>query len=184
MRLFIGLDLPAEIKQALLDYQSELRSLGVNGSFKSQDNFHITLEFLGELDEDKIPALNEVLSKVASHYKPFDLNITGVGAFPSFKRPNTLWTAVKGCLNELNGLRNELHRELQTKGFKLDDRQFKPHITIASRPKIDTIDFSVVQTKKLGEFMVAEVVLFESRAVRGKRVYVSLFKAGLVHSDL
>ncbi|MBC2729009.1 RNA 2',3'-cyclic phosphodiesterase [Desulfosporosinus sp.] len=180
MRLFIGIDLPVEIKHALVNFQSELRALGVNGSFKSQDNFHITLEFLGELGKDKIPVLNETISKVASNYKSFDLNISGVGAFPSFKRPHTLWTAVQGCLNELNSLRNELHRELQTKGFKLDERQFKPHITLASRPSLGTIDFSMVYTKKIGKFMVAEVVLFESRPVSGKRVYVSLFKAGLI----
>lgn len=179
MRLFMGVDLPTEIKQALLGFQSELRLLGVNGSFKSQDNFHITLEFLGELDDSKIPALTDTLSKVASNYKPFELNIVGLGAFPTFKRPHTLWTAVNGCLTELNRLRDDLHHELKNKGFELDERQFKPHITLVSRPKLDNIDFSVVQTKKLGEFMVTEVVLFESRAIRGKRVYVDLYRAGL-----
>ena len=179
MRLFIGVDLPAEIKQALLDFQSELRLLGVKGSFKSQDNFHITLEFLGELGDSKIPALNETLAKVASNHKPFELNIVGLGAFPSFKRPHTLWTGVDGSLIELNRLRDDLHHELKNKGFELEERQFKPHITLASRPKLDTIDFSVLQTKKLNEFMVAEVTLFESRAVSGKRVYTGLYRARL-----
>jgi len=177
MRLFIGVDLPAEIKQALVDFQSELRVLEINGFFKSQDNFHITLEFLGELDESKIPALTETLSKVASNYKPFELNLFGLGAFPSFKRPHTLWTAVNGSLTELNRLRDDLHHELKNKGFQLDERLFKPHISLASRPKIDNIDFSVVKTKKLGEFMVTDVVLFESRALRGKRVYIDLYRA-------
>jgi len=86
MRLFVGVDLPAEIKQVLLEFQSELRLLGVNGSFKSQDNFHITLEFLGELDYNKIPELIETLTKVVSNYKPFEINIVGIGAFPSFKQ--------------------------------------------------------------------------------------------------
>ncbi|MFZ3131803.1 MAG: RNA 2',3'-cyclic phosphodiesterase, partial [Desulfosporosinus sp.] len=67
--------------------------------------------------------------------------------------------------------------ELQIKGFKLDERQFKPHITLASRPKLDKVDFSVVQTKIFGEYVVAELVLFESRLIHGKRVYIDLFKA-------
>ncbi|MCO5387146.1 RNA 2',3'-cyclic phosphodiesterase [Desulfosporosinus sp.] len=179
MRLFIGVDLPAEIKQDLLEFQSELRLLGVNGSFKSQDNLHITLEFLGELDASRIPALTETLSRVASNYKPFDLNIVGLGAFPSFKRPHTLWTAVNGSLTELNRLRDELHSELKNKSFELEERQFKPHVTLASRPNFENIDISAVQSATLGEFLVKEVVLFESRAIGGKRVYTDLFKARL-----
>ena len=60
-----------------------------------------------------------------------------------------------------------------------EERQFKPHITLASRPKIDNINLSFVQAKKLGEFMVEELVLFESRVIDGKRVYIDLFRAAL-----
>lgn len=178
MRLFVGVDLPAEIKQSLIKLQSELGHLGVSGFWKSIDNFHITLEFLGELEPDKVSVLTETLTKVASNYQPFGLNIGGLGAFPSLKQPHTLWAAVSGSLTKLNRLRCDLHHELKLEGFKLDERQFKPHITLASRPKLDNIDFSVVRTKILGEFMVAEVVLFESRAIGGKRVYTDLYRAG------
>lgn len=182
MRLFIGVDLPAEIKQALIGFQSELRHLGVTGSWKSEDNLHITLEFLGELDSSLIPVLTQTLIKVANNCRPFELNISGIGAFPSFKRPHTLWTALSGSLTELNRLKDELHRELINKGFKLEERKFKPHITLASRPKLHNTELSVVHIKKLGEFWVTEVVLFESRAINGKRVYLDLYRASLVSS--
>jgi len=178
MRLFVGVDLPAEIKQTLLKFQSELRYLGVNGFWKSLDNFHLTLEFLGELEPDKISALTETLTNVASNYRPFGLTIGGLGVFPSLRQPHTLWTEVSGSITELNRLRSDLHHALKIKGFELDERQFKPHITLASRPKLDNIDFSVVQSKMLGTFMVGEAVLFESRAIRGKRVYTDLYRAG------
>ncbi|MDR3540023.1 MAG: RNA 2',3'-cyclic phosphodiesterase [Desulfosporosinus sp.] len=178
MRLFVGVDLPADIKHTLLIFQSELKHFGVDGFWKSVDNFHITLEFLGELDFDKISVFKEILTKVASNYKPFGLIIAGLGAFPSLKQPHTLWTTVSGNLSELNRLRQDLHYQLKSKGFKLDERQFKPHITLASRPKLGKVDLSVVQTKILGEFMVAEVVLFESRAISGKRVYTDIYRAG------
>jgi len=177
MRLFVGCDLPDEIKQSILRFQSELRHLGVNGVWKSLDNFHITLKFLGELELDKISVLKETLSVVASNHNPFGLTIGGLGAFPSLKKPQTLWTAVGGGLTELNRLRHDMHQELQIKGFKLDERQFKPHITLASRPTLDN-DFSVVHTEILGEYMVEEIVLFESSAIRGKRVYTDLYRAG------
>jgi len=179
MRLFVGVDLPAEIKKTLLEFQSELRHLGISGSWKSLDNFHITLEFIGEIESDRISALTETLTKVGGNFKPFCLTIAGLGAFPSLKQPHTLWTAVSGSLTDLNQLRYDLHHELKIRGFDLDERQFKPHITLASRPKLDKHDFSPVLTKILGEFMVVEVVLFESRAIGGKRVYTDLYSAGL-----
>jgi 2'-5' RNA ligase len=179
MRIFIGVDLPAEIKQTLLRFQSELRYLGVDGFWKSLDNFHITLEFLGELERDKVSVLMESLTKVASKYRPFGLTIGGLGGFPSLNQAHTLWTAVSGNLVELNQLRDDLHHELKIKGFKLDERQFKPHVTLASRPKLGNRDLSVVKTKILGEYKVVEVVLFESRVIGGKRVYTDIFNAGL-----
>lgn len=184
MRLFVGVDLPAEIKQALFEYQSELKFLGVNGSWKSQDNLHITLEFLGELDRTIIPALTLTLLKVANSFRPFELNISGLGAFPSFKRPHTLWTAVDGSLTELNRLRDDLHGELLNTDFRLDERKFKPHITLASRPKLDNIDLSIFHTKQLGEFRVEDVVLFESKAINGRMVYTGLYRASLEKSEL
>lgn len=178
MRLFIAVDLPAEIKQALLELQSELKQLGINGFWKSPDNFHITLEFLGEVEPNKIAVLTETMSKVVQHYGPFSLSITGIGAFPSLKKPHTLWTAVSGgSLSELFRLRQDLHHELKNKDFNLDERKFKPHISLASRPTIDKIDISSVRSKILGEYMVTEIVLFESKVIRGKRVYLDLFRA-------
>ncbi|HVJ48841.1 RNA 2',3'-cyclic phosphodiesterase [Desulfitobacterium sp.] len=179
MRLFIGIDLSAELKQAILVFQSELRQLGVKGSWKAPENFHITLEFMGELEPNILPTLTETLTIVAQNQRPFIVNIGGLGAFPSFKRPHTLWTAVGGGLDELSRLRDKLHRELTNKGFLLEDRQFKPHLTLASRPELDDLDLSSVQLKKLGEFFVAEVTLFESKAIRGKRIYTDLFRACL-----
>ena len=183
MRVFIGIDLPAEVKRALYDLQSEMKNLGVRGSFKSQENFHITLEFLGEIDPAMKPVLVEVLSEVSRKYKPFLLNIGGIGAFPSFRRPHTLWTAVDGDLSELNKLRDDLHLELANKGFLLEKRPFTPHLTIISHPKLAAVDLSGIRAKKLGELMVAEITLFESRAVGGKRTYEALYTAGLEEVD-
>lgn len=179
MRLFIGIDLPIEIKQRLLELQSDLRKAGAVGSWKSRDSFHITLEFLGELEADCIPTLTSALTEAARSHNPFSLGIEGLGAFPSFERPHTLWSAINGNLNALHNLRDDIQRELAEKGFDLENRRFKPHITLASRPNLNNIDAMGIKDKILGEFTVNEVILFESRAVSGKRVYTDLFKISL-----
>lgn len=180
MRLFIGIDLPEELKKKLLAFQTELKQIGVKGSWKAQENFHITLEFLGEVEPNLIPMLTERLSKVVKNHQPFSLNVSGLGVFPSWKRPHTMWTAVGGDLKVLNVIRGELHRELAQVGFKLEERPFKPHLTLTSRPEIGQVALSSVQAKNIGGFLVTEIVLFESKAIRGKRIYTHLFEESLV----
>ena len=179
MRLFVGIDLPNEIKHTLIELQCELRRLGINASWKSPENFHITLEFLGELDASNIQALTETLNKVAKNHRTFKVNIGGLGGFPTIKQPHTLWTAVGGSLRKLHQLQNNIHIELAKCGFVLEKRRFKPHISLASRPNLKGIDLSEVHSWKLGEFMVLEVVLYESRNINGKIIYKDLYRVSL-----
>ncbi|AKL96850.1 3'-5' RNA ligase LigT [Clostridium aceticum] len=179
MRLFIGIDLPDKMKQNLFQLQSELRGYGVKGSWKAIENLHITLEFLGELESDAIPILTNSLSKVTSNHKPFNLSIKGLGAFPSLKKPNILWSALEENLILLHHLRDELHTELIKSGYNLEERPFKPHITLVSRPKLEAVDLAEFHTKKIGEFTVKDVVLFESRHIKGKLTYIDLFRVNL-----
>lgn len=183
MRLFIGIELPLELKESLLQFQSELKSHGVNGYWKSQENFHITLEFLGELEREKIGLVKEILFKAAKNNPPFKVSLGGIGAFPSFKHPHTLWTALGGSLDGLHRLRDDIHNDLAESGFNLENRQFKPHITLASRPVLAEADLSSVCPRVLGEFTVSEVALFESSVILGKRVYTALHKASLGYSS-
>ncbi|MDQ7095848.1 RNA 2',3'-cyclic phosphodiesterase [Desulfosporosinus sp. PR] len=174
MRLFVGIDLPDEIKQSILKFQAELKQLGVRGFWKAPDNFHMTLEFLGELDSKTLPLIRECLSSAGQDHSSFALTLGGLGAFPSFKRPHTLWTAVGGSIRELNQLQNEIHTLLTQKGFSLENRQFKPHITLASRPDLREIELGDHKTRKLGEFRVEGITLFASSVIRGKRTYTAL----------
>lgn len=183
MRLFIGIDLSHELKQALLEFQTDLKGLGVGGAYKSPDNFHITLEFLGELDKSQVPVLINVLTKVAGQCEPFELTVGGLGVFPSFKRAHTLWTGIGGNLPELDRLKKDLHLELKNRDFKLEERQFKPHITLASRPTFDQCDLTVLRSKSLGHCRVREIVLFESKVTGGRRAYINLAGAGLEQSS-
>lgn len=137
------------------------------------------MEFLGELEPNVIPILIEMLSKIAQNHGPFKLSLSGLGGFPSIRRPHTMWTAVDGNLNELHRLRDEIHTELAKTGFVVEDRQFKPHITLASQPKLYDIDLSNFLTVKHGEFIVEEIIIFESRAIYGKRIYTDLHRVRL-----
>ncbi len=183
MRLFIGIDLPDTIKQNLFVFQTNLKTMGLNGAWKSKDSLHITLEFLGEIPSESILNLIQILKNCVSNKKQFKLNIIGINAFPSFKRPHTIWVGVGRNLKTLEAIWNEVHSELENNGFILQKSPFRPHITLLSRPKHLDFDLSVLPIGKLGDFIVSEIILFESKVENGKRVYIDLFRANLKNNE-
>jgi 2'-5' RNA ligase len=176
MRLFVGIDLPGQLKETLVGFQSELKQLGVKAFWKSQENFHLTLEFLGELESSKVPIIHNALIKGAGRSKPYHLKVVGLGAFPSLIRPRVLWTGIGGNLIELNKLQANIHHELLDSGFTLENRAFKSHITLASRPELPKTNLANFKEKVFGEFPVSDFALIESKVIRGKRIYTAIKK--------
>ncbi len=182
MRLFIGIEIPEILKSNIQELQNELRSAGVKGHWKRIENLHITLEFLGEINPEIINDISAIINNVSKMHDSFKLSIEGLGAFPNFRRPHTLWTGIKGNTGTLQLIREEMHKELLKLNLKLDNRPYKPHLTIASRPKIYNANIDEFKTVKLGEFAVNDIMLFESKVGNGKRVYNCLYKSCLNHS--
>ncbi len=180
MRLFIGLDLPNEIKSNLLEFQNDLKNDGVKGFYKRVENFHLTIEFLGEISINKLNDLKEIISKVALNHKVFLLELSGLGCFPSLKRPHTLWSGFKGELDKLHALQVDLRKALLNKEFILEDRLYKPHMSLISRPDFCDKELSEYKDRHFGKFEVNEVVLFESKSEGGKRIYNRVFSSKLI----
>ena len=170
----MGIDLPKQLKQTLVEFQSELQQLGVKAFWKSQGNFHLTLEFLGEIESGRVPVIHNALIKGAEKSKPFHLSVGGLGAFPSLARPRVLWTGINGSLTELNILQTNIHHELLESGFNLENRDFKSHITLASRPELPKMNFLSFNGKLFGEFLVSDLAIIESKVIRGKRIYTAI----------
>ncbi|BEG98837.1 RNA 2',3'-cyclic phosphodiesterase [Bacteroides sedimenti] len=179
MRVYIGVDLPEYVKQSLYESQFQLKKLGLKGTWKPSEYFHITLEFLGELTPESIPLLTQVIDTAIAGKRAFRLTIDRFGAFPSFHRPHTLWAGVGGSVLKLNQLQSDLHEELKRNGFELEQSHFKPHISLLSRPREIGSNLKSFLLRRSGKFTVSEVILFESKVVEGKRVYPALYRAQL-----
>lgn len=179
MRLFIGINLPYFVKRSLYRTQLRLKKLGVKGSWKLPKYFHITLEFLGETPPESVPAIAQALRVAISDKKIFKLNIDGLGAFPSFNRPHTIWAGVNGDIYKLEIIWNELHAELLKNQFILHKPSFKPHVALLSRPKAMQLDLTSFRPEKTGNFTISEITLFESKTEKGERIYPILYQARL-----
>ena len=179
MRLFIGIDLPPHIKRSLFNIQLQLTKSGVNGSLKALESFHITLEFLGELPPESVPAIDQILKKVMSDKRSFKLHLDKLGAFPSLDRPHTLWVGIGGRVERLEKIWKELHAEFEENGFALQKAPFIPHVSLFTHPKEMVSKLTSFRFANTGNFTVSEIVLFESKVENGKLFYRHLSCAGL-----
>lgn len=124
MRAFVAIDVPEPLRRALAAVARDLR--GVRPV--RPDGIHLTLRFLGEVDEARVPALVDVLR--ASAGPALRLRIAGGGAFPSPERPRVLWAGVQGDVARLTELVARIEAALRAAGFPPEQRAYAPHVTL------------------------------------------------------
>src|SRR5262245_66270718 len=108
MRTFIAIELPSEIKSALASLQTELRRAGADVSWTRSENIHLTLKFLGEVDERRIGEVEKVCVSSAAEFQPFALSLKETGVFPNARQPRVLWAGLAGETAKAVGMRGGL----------------------------------------------------------------------------
>lgn len=132
IRSFIAINLPEQVKEALLKLQKQLQS----GNFSSvkwvnPSGIHLTLKFLGDVSTDKIEAITKAMAEAAKGVPPFQLNIANLGVFPNLRRVQVVWVGINGELDKLKQLQQQLELNLIDLGFEPESRPFTPHLTLA-----------------------------------------------------
>jgi 2'-5' RNA ligase len=130
MRLFLAINLPDEWKTLLQQPQEAIGWLGHGVRWVDPQGIHLTLKFLGDVDDEQLPVINDLLSKITANYSTIKLVISGTGVFPMVKRPRVFWAKVKAP-DVLAELQSELESALTPLGFPVEDREFQPHLTLA-----------------------------------------------------
>ncbi len=159
-RLFVAVDLPAQIKMQLVDL-----GFGIPGArWLSADQLHLTLCFIGQVEGAVFQDIRQALARVRS--PGFNLRLKGVGHFPPRKTPRLLWAGIEAS-EALVRLRNRVQATLVRQGLTPEGRKYTPHITLARLNK--------APAAKIGRFLagnnlfaskpfaVAEFQLFSSR---------------------
>lgn len=175
MRLFIAINFPDALKDNLASLTSALKAGASSGSFTERDNFHLTLAFIGE--SNAVTALETILDSLPKY--PFDLTLGGAG---SFKRENgeLLWLGVAPS-SDLQALQRLLSTKLRTAKFPVEDRPFRPHITLC-RSFVPRHRFDAATLLSLfpeTTLRVSRVSLMKSERKKGKLVYTELYGAAL-----
>ncbi|WP_434303365.1 RNA 2',3'-cyclic phosphodiesterase [Clostridium botulinum] len=165
MRVFYAVTFQEETKEKLIEYKNLVSNNSVKGRFTNKNNFHLTLEFIGEVDEKELSLLTNILYKLQN--PPKELITSYIG---SFKRrdKDIIWLGIEEN-KELITLQRNLRNLLINNGFKIENRKYKPHITIGreivTKGPIDKNIFSPIKIP------IASIALMESKRFNGQLVY-------------
>ena len=129
MRAFIALNIPAAERQALHDATRPMREAAREASWVAADNLHLTLKFLGEVDESQATQLGERLAAIGAAHRPLMLDVGGAGVFPNFRAPRIVWMGV-APETKLELLYHDVEGGCEALGFTAEARAFRPHITL------------------------------------------------------
>lgn len=159
MRLFLAIELPAEIKERLYGLQKEILSLGFfRGTPVKKEQLHLTLHFFGEVGEEKYKDIVEKLK--ALKFSSFEVRIQRLGVFPSNNYFRVVWAGIEGA--GLEKLQRDVCALLGVK-----NEEFIGHITLFRVKNIinknSFLDFLEKHREvRFGSFVLKEVILFES----------------------
>ncbi len=127
-RTFIALEAPPAPRACLAEKLRWLRpTSGVN--WVKEENLHLTLLFLGDVDSARIPELDRILAAASGRGAPFDLALKGLELFP-YKAPRLIWASLEAREDSLNQWRKSLLSDIRAEGFEPDAKPLKLHITL------------------------------------------------------
>ena len=131
LRLFVAIELPGEVREALGRLQHELQRRGLEKlRWVRPEGIHLTLKFLGEPSVEKVPAVEEALRDAVKGTGAHELALGKLGTFGG-SRPRVVWVDLTGDLDAVRDLQERTEMALSSLGFEREARGWSPHVTLA-----------------------------------------------------
>ncbi|HWR61849.1 MAG TPA: RNA 2',3'-cyclic phosphodiesterase [Clostridia bacterium] len=183
MRTFIGVEFNKDIKDSIAGIQHIVRENSEKGRFKYVGNFHLTLKFLGEIQQEKTADIGRSLKDISEKHRRIRLNIDKIGYFDGRGSIHALWLGFSGELDKLGRLYSDIEEGMYRLGIKKEIKTYTPHITIAQdlllkipfealKEKVDFKSFRTIE--------IREVSLIKSEESGGKRIYTPISTFALI----
>jgi RNA 2',3'-cyclic 3'-phosphodiesterase len=171
-RVFIALHLLPAHRDALTVICDDLRQgpAGHAARWVSSENMHITLKFLGDVEDSRLPEVYAAVRTGAGRQEPFTITVEGLGCYPSSAQPRVVWAGVSEGADRLKDLAGEMDLALSQIGFAREKRPFSSHITLArsrrqaTRLELDALGgiISGYGPVVIGELLVRDVHVIKS----------------------
>ena len=177
IRAFVAVKVPGEIADVLENFLTDLRPLAPIRWLRKQ-HFHITLKFLGELEQAVIEQVIDALEPM-KYFEPFRIELDHIGAFPNLNNPRVLWLGGKNGAHELGKLSGKINDVLYDEaGLERETKKFRAHLTLA-KLKDTCLPLPEVLVRRLGDvpalvWECSELVLMRSLLTPKGPVYSQL----------
>lgn len=167
VRTFVAIPIPAEIRRRLAEVENDLMPARAGVKWVSQDNFHVTLKFLGYVEPERLEAVARGVEAAVRGIGPFEVELAEVGAFPKITRPSVVWVGVKKGAQEMITLANRVDAEMAKIGFERETRPFSPHITLGRVKSPENLDrlrelIERHQAREVGSYGVEQINIMKS----------------------
>ena len=178
MRLFLAINFPEAVRAAVHHAVQPLRDAAPRVGWTEAERLHLTMKFLGEQPESVADDVSNAVSTAVARHRPFDVTITGLGAFPSFRRARIVWIGLSAD-PRLELLHHDVELACEAVGFAPEGRTFRPHVTLGRlrQPgKVDELRALSTAARAVTfveQVMVDRVELMESRPGKGGPRYVT-----------
>ncbi|MGC1107589.1 MAG: RNA 2',3'-cyclic phosphodiesterase [Candidatus Acidiferrales bacterium] len=177
MRLFVALDVPEETRRALHAVIEGLSVICCGARWVRPEGVHITLKFIGHVEDTKLPGIQEALSLVRGG-KAVDMAFQQFGFFPHEKRPRIFYIRIEAA-KELGALAGEIETRLEPAGIAKEARSFQPHLTLARFKSNEGLPelrkkIASLPSQDFGGGTAAEFHLYQSVLQSGGAVYSKL----------
>ncbi|MDY6825803.1 MAG: RNA 2',3'-cyclic phosphodiesterase [Bacillota bacterium] len=188
MRLFIAIALSEKQKKEVSILQNRLKTYLSGVRWVRHETLHLTLRFLGETDETRLPELINAMDETTAGETQFAFSLKGSGIFPGTAKARVLWVGLDKGAFLITALAEKLDQKLTGLGFPPEKRPFRPHLTIGRLRYPLPEDLMQKFIEKENSFqgssmMVGEITLFESILSRQGAVYHPLHHSALQKSD-
>jgi len=187
MRAFIAIELPKEIKNTLSQLQDRLETSKADVKWVEPQNIHLTLKFLGEIDEKKLEKITQASEEIAKSTAAFHVHIWSIGAFPRINFPRIIWVGIDKGEQEIKDLAQQLEVKISETGIPKEGRPFSSHITIGrARSNLNRQDLvqnlsNLINELKEGapEFLVSKIIIFKSTLTSKGPIYEAVKEVSL-----
>lgn len=183
IRSFIAVDTAEEIKEKIAELSEKLRATGADVRWETREKYHITLKFLGSVEEKSLELLASRLGGHLQTFAPFSLSYHTVGCFPNLHHPRVIWVGAEDREGTLTRIQEKAEDLAAGLGIEKEDRKFHPHITLGRVKGSKNLKALIAELEQVAfepqSSVVHEVLLMKSELKPSGSVYSVLQRLSL-----
>ena len=188
MRAFIAVEISDQMRGAIARVEEHLKYAGADVKWVRPELVHLTLKFLGDIDEKRAGEVSTIIDDIARARSKFEITAKDIGAFPRIEHPRVIWVGLDKGAAETAGLAAAVEEALAGIGFKKEERPFSPHLTIGrvrSPLNKDKLKEKVVSAAEsfhatsISPHTVTSIILFRSTLTPQGPIYTRIHESPL-----